>query len=113
MVREAEGCEILQSVFAARGYPVLRDVAFAEGGVTFDADGWEPAARVGFEYLTSEAGDHEDLTADEMAELAARMDRGELFFLILDAVEVDEPDLLRWAAHQFLDEVERRRGGRS
>jgi hypothetical protein len=112
MVREAEGCEILHGVFAARGYRVERDVAFAEADVTFDADGWDPAARVGFEYLTSEAGDHKDLSPDEMAALAARMERGELFFLIVDERDVDGAETLRWAANKFLDEVERRRGGR-
>lgn len=112
MVREAEGCEILHSVFVARGYQIRRDVAFHELGVAFNADGWDPAARVGFEYLTSEADDRKDLTADEMAELAARMERGELFLLIVDEREVDAPETLRFAAEKFLDEVERRRGGR-
>lgn len=112
MVREAEGCEILQAVFTARGYNVQRDVSFAEADVSFDADGWDPAARVGFEYLTSEAGDRDDLTQDEMAALAARMERGELYFLIVDERDVDAPETLRWAADRFLDEVERRRGGR-
>lgn len=113
MVTEAEGCAILQAIFTARGYRIERGVAFAEGGVRFDADGWDPAARVGFEYLTSEAGDHKDLTPGEIAELAARMERGELFFLIVDEAEVDAAETLQWAAHRFLDEVERRRGGRS
>lgn len=112
MVREADGCEILHSVFTARGYPVQRDVPFSEAGVAFNADGWDPIARVGFEYITSEADDRKDLAPDEMAELAARMERGELFFLIVDEVDVDEPETLRFAAHKFLDEVERRRGGR-
>lgn len=113
MVRETEGCEILQSVFTARGYQIQRDVAFAEAGVSFNADGWDPTTRVGFEYLTSEAEDRKDLSQDEMTELAARMDRGELFILIVDEAEVDDPETLRFAANKFLDEVERRRGGRS
>jgi hypothetical protein len=112
MVREAEGCEILQAVFTARGYATRRDVAFAEAGVEFHADGWDSVTRVGFEYLTSEADDQQDLGEAEMLALAVMMERGELYFFIIDEREVDSPETLRWAAERFLDEVERRRGGR-
>lgn len=111
MLSEAEGCELLHAVFRARGYPTQADVAFAEEGVEFDADGWDPGARVGFEYLSSEAGDHHDLTPGEVARLGERMDRGELFILIIDESEVADAATLRFAAEHFLDEVTRRRGG--
>ena len=39
------------------------------------------------------------------------MERGELFFLIIDESEVPDEATLRWAAEHFLDEVARRRGG--
>jgi hypothetical protein len=110
MLTESQGCQVLQRVFAERGYHVQADVPFREGGVSFDADGWDPVARVGFEYLTSEAGDREDLDAAEMAELDARMGRGELFFFIMDGGLVSTAEDLAWAAHHFLDEVARRRG---
>jgi hypothetical protein len=109
VVREDEGCEVLGAVFRERGYACARAVEFAEGGVVFNADGWDPVARVGFEYLTSGAGDRKDLTSAELEELAARMERGELFVLLIDESEVDGAETLRWAAHRFLDEVERRR----
>lgn len=111
MLGEAEGCEILHAVFRGRGYRTRADVEFAEDDVAFNADGWDPDARVGFEYLSSEAGDRKDLSPDEMARLAARMDRGELFFFIIDEAEVPDAATLRWAAERFLDEVARRRGG--
>lgn len=111
MLSEAEGCEILHAVFRARGYETRADVAFAEAGVEFDADGWDAAARVGFEYLSSEADDHRDLTLDELARLGERMDRGELFILVIDERDVPDAATLRFAAEHFLDEVTRRRGG--
>lgn len=111
MLGEAEGCELLHALFRARGYATRADVPFAEDGVEFDADGWDPDARVGFEYLSSEAADHDDLNPDELARLAARIDRGELYFFIIDESEVPDAETLRWAAGRFLDEVERRRGG--
>ena len=111
MLSEAEGCDILHAVFRARGHQTRANVVFAEEGVEFDADGWDPATRVGFEYMSSETGDHDDLNPGELARLAARMERGELFFLIIDESEVPDEATLRWAAEHFLDEVARRRGG--
>lgn len=111
MLGEAEGCDILHAVFRARGHHTRANVAFAEDGVDFDADGWDPETRVGFEYMSSGAGDHDDLSPDELVRLAARMDRGELFFFIIDESEIPDAETLRWAAEHFLDEVARRRGG--
>ena len=111
MLGELEGCEILHAVFRARGFHTRADVRFAEDSVEFDADGWDPDARVGFEYLSSEAGDHDDLSPDELTRLAARMDRGELFLFVIDEAEVPDAETLQWAAERFLDEVARRRGG--
>src|SRR5690606_8488194 len=69
MIREDEGCTILHRVFEGRGYRIDRDVRLALGPVSFTADGWDPRARVGFEYMTREAGDHDDLDAAEIAAL--------------------------------------------
>lgn len=110
MLDEAGGCEVLARVFAQRGFSIQRNVTFAEQGVEFVADGWDPKARVGFEYLTHAAGDHLDLTDDEMAKLVARMEAGELFFFVIDETDIESADELAWAANRFLDEVARRRG---
>jgi len=110
MLREDQGCQILAGVFTARGYPVKRDVPFAEGNVSFEIDGFNAKHRVGFEFRTDEAGDKEDLNDDELLELAHRMEAGELFIFVIDDVSVDsEADLAQYA-HGFLDEVERRCG---
>ena len=110
MLREDQGCQILAGVFAARGYPVKRDVPFAEGKVSFEIDGFNAEHRVGFEFRTDEAGDKDDLDDDELLELARRMEAGELFIFVIDDVSVDsEADLAQYA-HGFLNEVERRVG---
>lgn len=111
MLSEADGCELLHTVFRARGYRTQADVLFAEDGLEFHADGWDPDARVGFEYLTSESDDHHDLSAHEVTRLGDRMDRGELFILIIDESEVADAATLRFAAERFLDAVARRRAG--
>lgn len=112
MLTEVEGCELLTRVFTARGYQIARDVPIDLPGVAFVADGWDANKRVGFEYMTRAAGDHLDLEGPEIAALAAMMERGELAIFVIDEVVIADPAELEWAAGAFLDEVERRRGGR-
>lgn len=107
---EAEGCELLHRVFATRGYQIARDVQVTFEGVSFFADGWDSAKRVGFEYLTHEAGDHADLDAGERQRLEMLLEAGKVSVFIIDETEVDEPGTLEWAAHRFLDAVEARTG---
>lgn len=106
---EADGCAILKRVFEARGFSIAEAFAFREGDVSFTADGWDPTARVGYEYMTREEGDHEDLTPRELERLAEWMESGRLFFFIVDETDIADAKELEGAAHAFLDEVERRR----
>ena len=71
-------------------------------------DGFDPEKRVGFEYVTTEAGDRDEVTSGLIAALDARMERGDLFVLIVD--EEDAPDAIRLneAAEGFLEELFRR-----
>jgi len=110
MIREAEGCAILARVFESRGYQITRDVGLEIGEVEFTADGWDAEAKVGFEYMTHEAGDHLDLKPDEVTRLGRRIERGELFLLLIDEARIAIADDLEFAASSFLDEVDRRRG---
>ncbi len=109
MLTERQGCALLAQVFAARGYALARDVRFDEDGLCFDIDGWDAAARVGFEYRTHEAGDHKDLTDAELALLAARIEAGDLAVFVIDDTAVEDEAELRLYAHQFLDAVAQRR----
>ena len=104
-VSETKACDLLARLFKSRGYAVSRNVMFREYGVEFHADGWDPRARVGFEFLSSEDDDHDDLTLAEYQTLMAAQKRGELSLFIIDEVEpVSAADLVR-AATDFLDEV--------
>ena len=104
-VSETKACDLLALLFKSRGYAVSRNVMFREYGVEFHADGWDPRARVGFEFLSSEDDDHDDLTLAEYQTLMAAQKRGELSLFIIDEVEpVSAADLVR-AATDFLDEV--------
>ena len=102
---EAEGCRVLTEAFRRRGYNILNNVRFAEAGVAFDVDGWDAAARVGFEYRTHEAEDRKDLSDEELGMLGARMERGELYLFIIDDDQVPDASSLAAYAGQFLDEI--------
>ena len=103
---ETQACDLLARMFRSRGYAVVRNVAFREYGVEFHADGWDPKARVGFEFLTSEDDDHDDLTLAEYQTLMAAAQRGELAMFVIDEVEpITKADLFV-AAEEFLDAVE-------
>lgn len=102
---EIEGCDLLARLFRARGYRISRNVRFREYGVEFDIDGWDPKARVGFEYLSSEDEDHDDLSLVEYQALMDQMRRGELSLFVIDEVEPVSAADLEEKANEFLDEV--------
>jgi hypothetical protein len=102
---ETKACDLLARLFRARGYTIERNIPFAELGVSFHIDGWDPSARVGFEFLSSEDEDHDDLTLKEYQTLMAAQQRGELALFVIDEVEPLSSDELREAAEEFLDEV--------
>ena len=102
---ETEGCDLLSRLFTKRGYAIKRNVQFREYGVEFHIDGWDSRARVGFEFLTSEDEDHDDLTLEEYKALTAAQRRGELAVFIIDEVEPVSAESLAAEAHEFLDEV--------
>lgn len=112
-ISETKACDLLARLFKARGYAVTRNVMFREYGVEFHADGWDPRARVGFEFLSSEDDDHDDLTLAEYQTLMAAQKRGELSLFVIDEVEpLTAVDLVR-SATDFLDEVTAAKVGRT
>lgn len=106
ILSETKACDLLSRVFKKRGYAVARNVAFREYGVTFHIDGWDAAKRVGFEFLTSEDDDHDDLTLAEYQTLMDAQHRGELALFIIDEVEPLSAADLTETANAFLDEME-------
>ena len=104
-VSETKACDLLARLFRSRGFAIMRNVLFREYGVEFHADGWDPKARVGFEFLTSEDDDHDDLTLEGYKTLMAAQQRGDLSLFIIDEVETLSAAELTATAHEFLDEV--------
>ncbi len=102
---ETEGCNLLTRLFRSRGYSISRNLLFREYGVEFHIDGWDAKARVGFEFLTSEDEDHDDLSLAEYKTLSDAQQRGELALFIIDEVEPLSAADLTAQANEFLDEV--------
>src|SRR5262245_53544278 len=105
---EREGCSLLKAAFEAAGYRITEDVPFDEAGVRFTLDGFDAQARVGYEFLTREGQDHLEFTDAVVAQLEARIERGELWLLLVDERDVDSARLTD-VARMFLEHVSRDR----
>ena len=89
-MQERAACAQLKKRFEAAGFRIQENQTFDEDGVRFDIDGFDAERRVGYEYVTQEAGDGWDVDDGVIAALAERERRGELHVLVVD--EADAPD---------------------
>jgi hypothetical protein len=105
VMTEREACALLKSRFEAAGYRIAENQAFDEQGVTFELDGFDRERRVGYEYVTEEAGDSWDVDGTVIAALDARRKLGELFILIIDEANAPDAAALDRAARAFLVEL--------
>ncbi len=105
---EAEGTALLLARFTEAGFVIKADFHFHEGDIEVDLDGWDAAARVGYEYITQEAGDDRQFDAKTLSRFEARMEKGELYVMLIDEHEAVTKDALDAAARGFLDEVAQR-----
>jgi hypothetical protein len=104
-MQERQACALLKARFEAAGLRIAENVMFDEDGVRFEIDGFDADARVGYEYVTDEAGDSWDVDDQVQQALAARRAKGELFVLVV--TEADAPDavVLGNRADAFLAEL--------
>lgn len=107
---EAEGTALLLARFTEAGYAIVPNYHFHENDIEVDLDGWDAGARVGYEYLTREAGDDRQFDPATLARFEARMEKGELFVLLIDEREAVTEGALEAAARGFLAELASRRG---
>jgi hypothetical protein len=111
VLTEEQGCAVLRRVFQTRGYQIQTNFPFHAGNVAFHVDGWDPAYRVGYEFITKGAGDHEDLPPEAMAQLSEWMTEGRLALFMIDQADVHSETDLEWAANRFLDDLASRSKG--
>ncbi len=104
-MEERSACAQLKRRFEAAGFHIQENQRFDEDGVWFEIDGFNAARRVGYEYLTQEAGDGWDVDGGVIARLAERRKRGELHVLIVDEADAPDAAALDRAIDGFLDEL--------
>jgi hypothetical protein len=102
---EREACALLKSHFEAAGYKIAENQAFDEDGVTFEIDGFDATARVGYEYVTEEAGDSWDVDGRVIEALAERRKAGDLHVFVIDEAAAPDAKALERAAQAFLAEI--------
>jgi hypothetical protein len=105
---EAEGRAVLRTLFEARGFEIAEDVVIEEEGLRVTLDGWDRRRRVGYEYMTVEAGDLLEFSGSAIHVLEERMRAGDLYVFLADQVHEIDRVSLEHAAGEFLDEVARR-----
>jgi hypothetical protein len=99
---ERKAAALLKQRFEAAGFKIAENVSLDEGGLRFEVDGYDAEKRVGYEYVTAEAGDSWDVDGDVIAELAARRARGELSILVVTEDDAPDEASLGKAADAFL-----------
>jgi hypothetical protein len=87
---------------------VTEDHRLHDEGVAITLDGFDTSRRVGYELVTSEAGDRLEVTTEVEIELERRMTAGQLAVFLVDEHDVEDADALAAAAERFLDEAARR-----
>ena len=87
---ERNACALLKQRFEAAGFKIEENRPFEEEGVAFEIDGFDPEARVGYEYISAEAGDSWDVDGDVQAALEARRKKGEVHILFVDEADAAE-----------------------
>ncbi len=108
LVEERAACAQLKQRFEAAGFHIKENQLFDEDGVRFEIDGFDADRRVGYEYITEEAGDGWDVDSDVIAALAERGTRGELHVLIVDEADAPDKASLDEAIDEFLDDLHKR-----
>ena len=103
---ESEGCALLKRCFEQRGYTIRESHRLDDIGVTLD--GYDPDKRVGYEYITSAAGDRAEVTSAVIGALEERARNGEMYVLLIDELDGLVAEELEAAAAAFLDEVQKR-----
>src|SRR5580704_14931806 len=104
-MQEREACGLLKARFEAAGLRISENVMFDEGGVRFEIDGFDAARRVGYEYVTEEAGDRWDVDEQVEQALTARRASGELFVLVVSETDAPDAAALGKRADAFLAEL--------
>ena len=96
---------MLRRCFTAAGLAIEENVRFVvddAAGAVVHLDGWDASRRVGYEYITTEAGDPAEFTPAVIDALEARMRKGDLWVFLIDERDIATEAALASAAEAFL-----------
>ncbi len=102
---ERKAAALLKKRFEAAGCKIEENRQLDEAGVRFEIDGYDPATKVGYEYVTEEAGDSWDVDGEVIAKLDAARDDGALYIFVIDEGDAPDDASLGKAADAFLAEL--------
>lgn len=105
---EREGDLLLRQEFEKAGLVIQENCPIDVDGARIELDGLDPDRRVGFEFITSEAGDRKSITPELIEKLEQRMAAGTLHVLLIDEWDVESADDLILGARRFLDNLRKR-----
>jgi len=104
-VNEREGSQRLRQIFEAAGCSIVEGFRLPLAAGEVSLDGWDPARRIGYELITTEAGDRAEFTPEVIAELEAKMRAAELFVFLVDEANIPSAGILERAAGRFLAQL--------
>lgn len=107
-MEERKASEHLKRRFEQAGFRIAENVDFNEHGLRFDLDGYDADAKVGYEYVTDEAGDGWDVDEAVVAKLTELRQSGGLSVLVIDEDEAKDPAALDRLADEFFAELKAR-----
>ena len=102
---ERKACALLKHRFEEAGFKIAENISFDEKSVRFEIDGFDAERRVGYEYVTREAGDDWDVDGAVIEALAQRRKAGELYVLVVDEADAPDEAGLSAAIEEFFEEL--------
>jgi len=103
---ERDACALLKARFQKAGFQITENIPFDQDGIHFEIDGFDADKRVGYEYLTAEAGDSWDVDGEVVSALHAKREAGELFILVVDEADAPDAESLGRVADMFLTQLD-------
>jgi len=104
-MNERKAAALLKQRFEAAGCKIEEHRQLDEHGVRFEIDGYDAEKKIGYEYITEEAGDGWDVDGTVIDALDAAREAGQLYIFVVDESDAPDEAELREAADDFLAEL--------